>query len=62
MIRHPIRLTLKVDHGNPAFEFGMYLPTKYLNPLPMPPPKNTMMNCFNFFLFNYSTGMREMFY
>jgi hypothetical protein len=32
----------------------MYLPTKYLNPLPIPPPKNTMMNCFKiYFLFNF---------
>lgn len=53
MIKHPIRLTLKVDHGNSAFELDMYFPTKYLNPLPIPPPKKTKMNCFKiYFLFD----------
>jgi hypothetical protein len=32
---------------------GMYFPTKYLKPLPIPPPKKTKMNCFKiYFLFD----------
>ncbi len=48
--KQPAKFTKKVETGNSPLLYGRNFPMIYLRDDPIPPPKKTIRNCFNFVL------------